>query len=165
MQWSSRASKDYRLSIDRPKLSRNLTKCRTNGETILTIMSPARSKHLYYTKSGDAILWKTTNSADLAKRIAQPETKYKIRWRGREGMKSPEGHLLGTRRNKTEHSRQPQAHSWLKTQWHEWGVHDKQEISRKHKAKRVRGARQGLVATSPSTTVRKTCGKCRIDRK
>ena len=38
-------------------------------------------------------------------------------------------------------------------------MHDKQEISRKHKAKRVRGARHGLVATSPSTTVRKMCGK------
>ena len=28
-------------------------------------------------------------------------------------MKSPEGHLLGTRRNKPEHSRQPQAHSYI----------------------------------------------------
>ena len=75
-------------------------------------------------------------------------------------MKSPEGHLLGTRRNKTEHSRQPQAHSWLKNRSHEWGVHDKQEISRKHKTKRVRGARRGLVAMPPSTTVRKMCRKC-----
>ena len=79
MQGSSRATKDDRLSIDRPKLSRNLTKCRTNGESSLTITSPARTKHLYYTKSGDAILWITTNSADLVERIAQPEAKYKIR--------------------------------------------------------------------------------------
>ena len=40
----SRATKDDQLSIDCPKLSRNLTKCRTNGESSLTITSPARSK-------------------------------------------------------------------------------------------------------------------------
>ena len=44
MQRFSYATKDDQLSIDCPKLSRNLTKCRTNGESSLTITSPARSK-------------------------------------------------------------------------------------------------------------------------
>ena len=84
MQRFSRATKDDQLSIDCPKLSRNLTKCRTNGESSLTITSPARSKHLYYIKSGgkSKVERKRRKSAKRRKQNAPLRTsRTELRWK------------------------------------------------------------------------------------